>query len=373
MNTADYTNSLANLANSLLKQFGVRPFHSSIRIVDDYIRDKNKILVFLFDGLGKSILEKHLPPSSFLRSHVLTDITSVAPPTTVAATTALLSGRFPLETGWLGWSQYFKECDANVDVFSNCDSATGKPVSHDSLIRKCGHYDSLATLINEKVGKEIASEQFGYPVEKFARENYWLRLFIRSAYKHAHNDNIDEQSFVYAYWPKPDSLMHRYGTDHTKVRRYIEKIDRLIRYHAEKNKDVTTLVIADHGFMDVKWLDIAEHPDLREMLLRPMSLEARTATFFLKPDTGPRFKELFLKYYGTHFELLSRQEVLDREIFGTGRPTAHALSFLGDYTAFAIAEYCLYDSVYKPKKKLFKGHHAGMTPDELLISLIAIN
>lgn len=372
MNEADYTNSLTNLANSILKQFGVEPFHKTLKTVDDYIRDKTKILLFLFDGMGKSLIEKHLPEDSFLRTHILTTITSTLPPTTAAATNSLLSGKYPIETGWLGWSQYFEEYKANIDVFPNTYSASGRTVSIDNVMRKVGAYKTLATLINEKFGKTVAYERFGYPVDKFSRENFWLRTFIMSAYKRAHNDNIDEQSFVYAYWTKPDSLLHKYGTNHPKVHRYLEKIDHLIERYSRKNPDVTTLVIADHGFTDVSWLDLAEHPELTAMLRHPISLEPRCSTFFVKKEDLTKFKETFNQYYGDYFELLSKKEVLERQLFGPARPTKRALSFIGDYVAFATDRYCFYDSSYK-KKTLHQGHHAGTTLDELEVSLIAIN
>ena len=60
MKIADYNNSIVNLSNSILKKFNVNPFHSTIKEIDDLIKNKDKIIVFLFDGMGKAILEKHL-------------------------------------------------------------------------------------------------------------------------------------------------------------------------------------------------------------------------------------------------------------------------------------------------------------------------
>ena len=61
------------------------------------------IVLLLFDGMGISVLEKHLAPDSFLRKHLVCPISSVFPPTTTAATTSVLTGRTRIEHGWLGW------------------------------------------------------------------------------------------------------------------------------------------------------------------------------------------------------------------------------------------------------------------------------
>ena len=55
----DLNNNIVNLSNSFLKRFGVEPFHPTIKKIDDLIKDKKKILVFLFDGMGKTSL-KHI-------------------------------------------------------------------------------------------------------------------------------------------------------------------------------------------------------------------------------------------------------------------------------------------------------------------------
>ncbi len=118
MNKPNYKNSIVNFSNSIIKHFGATPFHSSIPEVDKFLEGKKKVVLFLFDGMGKYVIEKHLPEDSFLRKHTFHYMTSTFPPTTVAATDALLSAKFPSETGWLGWTQYFSEVDKNVNMFS---------------------------------------------------------------------------------------------------------------------------------------------------------------------------------------------------------------------------------------------------------------
>ena len=87
---------------------------------------KNVVLL-LMDGMGVNVLERSLPENAFLRKHIKTELSSVYPCTTTAATTSVLTGRTPAEHGWIGWSCYFKEVDKCIDLFSNLGEWDRKP------------------------------------------------------------------------------------------------------------------------------------------------------------------------------------------------------------------------------------------------------
>ena len=92
----DYRNCLVNLANSILKKFGVETTADTLPLADEYLnRSYKNVVVLLLDAMGVSILEKHLSEDGFFRSHLAGEYNSVYPPTTVAATTSLLSGLYP--------------------------------------------------------------------------------------------------------------------------------------------------------------------------------------------------------------------------------------------------------------------------------------
>ena len=57
----DYNNSLVNLSSSILTAFGVEPDEPTLRSVDDILaRDYKNVVLLLLDGMGVSIMEKHL-------------------------------------------------------------------------------------------------------------------------------------------------------------------------------------------------------------------------------------------------------------------------------------------------------------------------
>ena len=101
----DYNNSIVNLACSVIKHYGAENHHETLAIFDNYLEKNYKnVVVMLLDGLGVDALENHLDKGSFLRRHFVSEISTVFPPTTTAATTSVESGLTPKEHGWLGWS-----------------------------------------------------------------------------------------------------------------------------------------------------------------------------------------------------------------------------------------------------------------------------
>ncbi len=368
MNKPDYNNSITNLSNSILKHFNVNPFHNTIKEVDDFLVNKNKVIVFLFDGMGKALIEKHLDKSSFLRKHVIKDITSTFPPTTVAATSSMLSAKYPIETGWLSWTQYFNEVQTNVKMFANKDEITGEKIKGVHLGNTYCHYENIIDIINRVNKKEIAKLTQGTNVDTTHFWNRHLKAFIRHNFKLIKSIDNDK-SFVYAYWTNPDHDIHEFGVNHKKVHKVINKINKYMEHFCNKNKDVTTIVIADHGLIDVKYLPYYQDKEIQECLIRPFSFEKRSANFFVKPEMKKQFVEIFNNHYGEHYELFTKEQIIDMKIYGDNLPSEYINQFFGDYIAIAKDEYMFeLEDDFK-----FKAHHAGGTLDELLISVIGIN
>ena len=84
----DYDRSLVSVSNSLLKYYNVKTYHPSLKLLDEKLAKNYKNVIFMIlDGMGTDLIEKNLPETSFIRQHISTQIFSVFPPTTTAATT----------------------------------------------------------------------------------------------------------------------------------------------------------------------------------------------------------------------------------------------------------------------------------------------
>ena len=148
----NYDNSIMSITNSLLKHFGVEPHHSTLPILDNLLlKDYKNVVLLVMDGMGINVLERNLQENAFLRKHIKREISSVYPCTTTAALTSILTGKTPNEHGWIGWSNYFKEVDKSIDLFSNHESGTDKDASSEHLPNKIIAYESIFSQIGNNV------------------------------------------------------------------------------------------------------------------------------------------------------------------------------------------------------------------------------
>lgn len=360
-------NSLINLSNSILKHFSAETFHETNPVVDEQLKGYKKVVAVLFDGMGQNIVRKHLKENSFIRSHYVTTINSTYPPTTSAATTAFLTGKYPIETGWLAWAEYIDKLDRNVIFFKNTDFNTGESLTKEGEPYVCDTFfpvTKICELIERDNKNAKAFYVMRHPID--ANGPKTLSSGVKMVTEKLHQN---DECFIYFYWDSPDREMHETGIDSRKTHREVKKAQRFIKNVFKKNPDTLFILLADHGHINVKFLDICEQKDIYSLLSKPLTLEKRTPSFFVKEGKKEEFVKLFNKYYGEHFELLTKQQVLDMKLFGEGKPAKGVENTFGDFVAISHDEYSLFASKELSFIDTFKGHHAGGTDEERLIDI----
>ena len=174
------------------------------------------------------------------------------------------------------------------------------------------------------------------------------------------------KKYIYAYNPEPDSTMHELGTDHEKVLQLFKSISDKTEEMCNKLKDDTVVIIvADHGHLNNEGILLDDYPDFKETLDGDIWIEGRLTSFKVKDEK--KFKELFKKYFSDDFKLWSKEEVIEKELFGPGEEHKLFRSSLGDYFALAVSN--KYFRYSKDSVNLLS-MHAGFTEDEMLIPLI---
>lgn len=360
--------NLVTFSNSVLNHFGVTPFHQAEEAVDKVLKGHKKVALILFDGMGQNIIRKHLEEDSFIRKNYLCTIYSTFPPTTTAATTAFLTGKYPIETGWMSWAQYFEKYNRNVILFKNVDYNNEEKIEPRDIANNELPVETIFELINRNNKDVHTFDIKRFPVDQNGPDTFkQLEETINKTLKGV------EQCAAYFYFDSPDREMHEQGIDDENIHNMVNEINDLMQRVCQKNKDTIFFTFADHGHINVKYLDICEHQDLYGLLRLPLSFEKRTPTFFVKEDKFEEFKKLFIKYYGEHFDLMNKEEILKEEMFGEGNINLKAISFIGDFVATSKDEYCLYASKEMKNMDFFKGHHAGNTKEEMLIDISAYN
>lgn len=353
----DYNNSLVNLSSSILKAFGVEPDEPTLRSVDDILaRDYKNVVLLLLDGMGVSIMEKHLDKTGAFWSNLRLKCTSVFPATTVAATTSVLSSLPPVSHAWLGWDNFYPEVGENVTVFLNRVQGTNRNAASYNVAQKFTPYKSIITEINEGGGKAYGSSPFISPYP-YVFDSVLDRVEMLC--------KEDGRKFVYAYWTEPDSLLHKNGTESEEVKKELRTIEEKVYKLASSLPDTLFLVTADHGHIDAEGVYITEYPEIMETLRRLPSLEPRTPNFFVKEGMEEVFKERFLDRFRDDFVLLDREEVIEKKLFGMRKEHPLFREMLGDYIAYSKSNKTLF--FYGEK---LKSMHGSMTEDEMIIPII---
>ena len=362
----NYNECLTNLACSIRMYFGLDYKHNTLDYIDKILEEKKprNVVTILCDGMGSNIMDRMLTSDSFLIKNRLKPITTVFPATTVAATTSMMTGLNPVETGMLGWDMYYKAIDKTITVFMNSEKGDSEYKPLDEAIE----YNSKH-MIRKTISKEINEKGLykGYSLFPFGDKAYSTLDEMYERIEKLCNEN--GMKYIYAYDTDPDHTMHEIGCDKPEIKEIIEDINRRIEELSNKLTDTVIFVVADHGHHNVENIFLKDYPDIEECLLRNTSLEPRAVNFFIKPDKKEIFVELFNKYFGNDFDLYSMKDVIDSKLFGDGVENEIFKEALGDYLAIGKTDKTL---LYKGSEVL-KSQHAGYTDDEILVPLIVIN
>lgn len=365
----DYRNSILNLASSIFQAHGVETHHETLPILDAFLGRRHRNRVFLIlDGMGVDFLEHALPPDSFLRSHMIHTLTSVYPCTTTAAMTAYQTGLSPLEHGWLGWSLYFKEFGRAIDVFLDRDTMTGTEIQPSPAMTLMPVTD-LTCKVGTHGGVSFQCRRILPPFSENGVTSMNQVVEKIREYCLGGSDQL-----VAAYWYEPDTLMHLDGPYCEKARAEIVAYDRMLAELAASLEDTLFIISADHGQVEIERdIIINDIPALDECLIMPPSIEGRAASLFIKPTRIDDFRKAFGLLLGDQYTLMPRDEVFDRGLFGPGKAHPKVDDFVGDFLACATGHSLLrYRSCLNRPLTPFKGHHAGLLREEMVVPLIVV-
>lgn len=358
-------NSIVNFSNSILKSFGVKTFHNSLEDVDELLKNRCKIALFLFDGFGKSISEAHLTKGSFLRKNYFKTISSTFPPTTVAATNAFKSGKYPSEIGWLGWSFLDKDSNRVIEYFTHRNYKT-KEACPDFDYGQFA-YKTIFQIIKEERNDVNVFENYPSIISDGAKNGY--KDFDDMLSKASEILQNNEKALIYNYYLDPDSSLHRSGTKHEKISRICREINKKINKFAHDNPDTLIIVFADHSHIDVKPLFIDELEELNECVTNIYAIEPRAATFKIKEGKENKFLSYYENNLKNHYDLLTKKEVIDQQLFGPTKDNYWLEKLLGDYLLIATGPFSFENFVDDP----MIASHGGGTEEENLINLYVIN
>ncbi len=358
----NYDRSILQLSSSIHHFYQIDTGYATNPIVDAWIQQHSfkRIFTILIDGMGSEILKKYANPNGYFLTHMQDEIETVYPPTTAAATTAFRCGKAPSETGWLGWNQHFSEVNDEVILFYGSSQFDQKQYGNTFAYEKLPVTFLEKKLLEKGISADTVWPSWGqtHPCADYAD-------LLQCLLQLQEDDNL---SYVYAYWDQFDTLMHKKGPNNPSVKEELYRLDQLTQQFVKQiHPDTGVLILADHGQIDVHNINITKDRELCSYLDKRPSLESRTVSFFLKEGCNDAFEQYFQQKYGQSFLLLSREEVLNKKVFGPKTGENRFEEFLGDYIAFATDTACL---SYGGAGMNHKGQHAGTTKEERIIPVI---
>jgi len=373
----DYNNSILNLITSILKYYNVETNHTSLKELDEVLKNKYKNVVFIvLDGMGEHIL-KNATEDGFFRKNEAKCITSVYPSTTTAALTTYYSGKPPYETGWIAWSQYFKEYGRAIDMLSHRESYLKEDISNAKInvFNNVVNYEPIFNKI-ENASPDVKAYEI---VPDYSD---------RRAKRSIRANNIEEiceniklicssksQNFIMAYCDNPDGLLHKYGCNSKEANDMIKNAEKCIEeMRKELSEDTLIIISADHGHKDIgKAYDLLEYPEIQDCLIMPASLESRVVAFWVKDEKREKFEKLFNENFSNDFILLSKKEVLEKNLLGHGQKHEKIDDFIGNYLALSISDSIIrLQTFLADGKPVKKSTHCGLTKEEMEVPLIIL-
>lgn len=361
----DYDASILGIPNSVLAHYGAKPHHKTLPILDDKLCQRySNIVLLVMDGMGIDALKAHAP-NGFLLKNCTAQLSSVYPCTTVSALTTFETGLTPIEHGWLGWAHYFKEIGKSVELYTNKESGTENAVSEESIAWKTIGFKNLFTQIQE-ADPSVECCRVSPFGEYWCDTNEAICNHIETLCKR------DGRRYIYAYHFQPDKDMHYSGCYSERTKANIVLFDMQIKQLAERLTDTLLIITADHGLVDTKLLAIEDYPEICNCLYAPPTREPRSLSFFVKDECKADFPEIWNRHFKGSFILMTGDEAFESAFFGSGTLHKRAREFIGDFVAIATGDISIWFRDEKGILPDYKGLHAGLCKDEMIVPLILI-
>jgi predicted AlkP superfamily pyrophosphatase or phosphodiesterase len=372
--------SIVNLMASIKKYFGGESLYAPLKGFEISQQSKDIVLIVI-DGLGYDYLNKH-GKGSFLHKNLRGKMTSVFPATTASAMTAYSTGLPPQQHALTGWFMYLKEIGAVCITLPFAIRAGGLKlgkgkIKYKDIYNGKSFFEDLKASSFSIKYKAYINEEYSCAVDRGAKRLPFANLndFFKQI-KWAIKQPTRKRKYVFAYWPKFDSLCHKNGTDSAEAKKHFGELDARIKNLAGSLKNTTIIVSADHGLISTreknKIIELKDHPRFVETLALPLSGEPRAAYCYVRPGKVKQFKDYVKTEFKNCCELHRSDELVRKNYFGLFEPNEKLKDRIGDYVLLMKENYIIKDFVLGEKKNIYIGNHGGLSEEELFVPLIVI-
>lgn len=390
--------SIANLPATVAALFGadlpdaLQPLPPEIWA--QWLPGLRRVVLVVLDGLGSRLLEGMQAAgegqvfSRLAEKGTSATITSIFPSTTAAALFSLATGCPPAQHGWLAYEIYLRELGIAANSILLCPAWTRQP---DLLLKWGLDLDSLVTL--PRLAERLASAGVttGAVLSAYLRNSGFTKMLYRGVgeirghrnasdlwvhVRHMLAETRGKRAFLTAYWGGLDSIGHAYGqdTDHwaAEFRTVSHLMERefISTLPAADREGTLLLITADHGMVRIppdRIVTANEDSHLQAHLQVPIMGESRAAFVYPRPGRSQAIRDYLEEAFPGWFLVVDSRQALETGLMG--KPVSdEAYSRAGELLVLPRDDHALQRA--KPSISLV-GRHGGLTPDEMLVPLIA--
>ena len=363
----------------------------------DPVQERADTVVLLFiDGLGWRFVEEYrdaLDQAGFVRDGTVSKITSQFPSTTAAHVTTIHTGLPVGQSGVYEWFYYEPQIDQVISplLFSLADERgrnTLKPlgVSPRALFPRSPFYRDL---------RRAGVRSFVLNDEEYARSPYSETVCAGAEIVPCHTfpealvrlgDLLREQrgkAYYFLYFSAVDGIAHRHGPESPFVAAEIEALFAVLErnFHQKlggllEQRRAVVLMTADHGQVRIDpetsvYLN-RELPQLLPLMktnragkvIAPCG-SARDQFLHVREGHVEEVREMLAAHLRGRAEVRRVSEMIEEGFFGPGPPSPQFLSRVGDLVTLPLAGETVWWAVLEKFEQHFRGHHGGLTPDEM--------
>jgi hypothetical protein len=325
-------------------------------------QEADAVVLLVLDGLGWNALREHADDLPELAAMAGGPITTVVPATTASALTSITTGLAPAQHGILGYRMLVGREVLNVLRWSV--PGGGRAPDPFDVQR---HTAFLGRTVPVVTKSEFRTSGFSQAHLRGARFVGWHTT--AALVEHSLCEIEAGERLVYAYYPGVDSIAHEFGLHARVFRRELASADALVAALLDGlPARAALLVTADHGQVHLEresWIAV---PELAA-LTTAMAGDGRFRYLYARKGAARDLLAAARDQVGARAWVWSRAELLDEGLLGTGA-TGSVPGRIGDVVLAARDAVAFVDPAL-PKEVELRSGHGSLTPDEMLVPLVA--
>jgi hypothetical protein len=331
--------------------------------------DASAYVVFLIDGLGSELLDRHRYSAPFLSSLVQGGAVGTAgvPSTTATSLTSLGTGLVPGAHGLIGYTARIPGTDRLLNHLSwdkSVDPLEWQP--HPTAFSRLAAAGVNVTVVNKRdfagSGLTVAAHR-GAGFVGADKVGERIAAMVTAA---AHTPSL-----TYVYDSDLDWTGHKFGVASTQWLQQLAMVDA----EAEQMREalphsVRFVVVADHGMIDSpksSRVDVEDVPGLRDGV-DLLGGEARFRHLYCARGALASVVSTWREVLGDRALVLTRDDAVARGWFGEMAPAVAPR--VGDVMVACRGDAAVVTTRDFPYEKSLVGLHGSLTPDEMLIPIL---